>query len=170
MSMFRRKKKQPEHLPWYRARNYKGNLTENEKRQLDFFRMQEKHPCADYDSLPEEVRRYISNLTLENYDKKQEALVLPTLFFSGVGGYFLIRYILGYDEGSVFSYVWSISLLTLPWLWYRIKWKQNAEEFLPSNGPSPTYEAILREWELDYITNRRMSAKEQAGNKQSADK
>jgi hypothetical protein len=42
--MFRRKKKQPEHLPWYRARNYKGNLTEAEKRQLDFFRMQEKHP------------------------------------------------------------------------------------------------------------------------------
>jgi exonuclease I len=38
--MFRRKKKQPEHLPWYRARNYKGNLTEDEKRQLDFFRMQ----------------------------------------------------------------------------------------------------------------------------------
>jgi hypothetical protein len=49
------------------ARNYKGNLTENEKRQLDFFRMQEKHPAADYDSLPEEVQRYINRITMEHY-------------------------------------------------------------------------------------------------------
>jgi hypothetical protein len=156
--MFRRKKKQPEHLPWYRARNYKGNLTEAEKRQLDFFRMQEKHPAADYDRLPEEVKRYIGSLEMELYDKKQEALVPPTLFLSGVGGYFLVRYILGYDEGSLFHYAWSISLFLLPWIWYRAKWKQNAEAFLPSHGPSPTNEAILREWELEYITNKRRSS------------
>jgi hypothetical protein len=166
--MFRRKKKQSEHLPWYRARNYKGKLTEDEKRQLDFFRMQEKHPSADYDSLPEEVKRYIGNLEMEIYDNKQQALVLWTLFFSGVGGYFFIRYILGYAEGSFFDYVWSISLLILPWIWYRTKFKQNAEEFLPLNGPGPTYEALLREWELDYITNRQMSAKEQAGNAEAS--
>jgi hypothetical protein len=96
----RRKKKQREHLPWYRARNYKGNLTEIEKRQLDSFRMQEKHPAGDYDSLPEEVQRYISSLEIEVYDNKQQTLALSTLFVSGVGGYFLIRYMLGYDEGS----------------------------------------------------------------------
>jgi len=150
-----RKKKQPEHLPWYRQRNYKGNLTEVEKRQLDFFRMQEKHPAADFDGLPEEVKRYVGGLELEVYDNKQGAIALQTLFVSGVGGYFLIRYILGYDEGSLFGYVWSSSLLILPWFWYRIKWNQNAEEFLPSSGPSSTHEAILKEWELDYIFNKR---------------
>jgi hypothetical protein len=57
-----------------------------EKRQLDSFRMQESHPAADYDSLPEEV----NSLELENYDNKQGALALQTLFYSGIGGYFLI--------------------------------------------------------------------------------
>src|SRR5262245_48784989 len=79
--LFRRtKKKQPtEHLPWYRERNYTGNLTEVEKRQLDAFRMQEKHPAADYDDLPEEVKRYIGSLEMEVYDNKQGALALETL-------------------------------------------------------------------------------------------
>jgi exonuclease I len=55
--MWKRKRKAEEWLPWYRARNYKGDLTEAEKRQFDAFRMQPKHP-ADHD-LPEEVRNYI---------------------------------------------------------------------------------------------------------------
>ena len=53
-----KRKRQVEHLPWYRARNYKGDLTETEKRQLDAFRKQPKHPAAEEDDLPEEVRNY----------------------------------------------------------------------------------------------------------------
>ena len=41
--MWRRKRK-AEWLPWYQARSYKGDLTEAEKRELDAFRMQPKHP------------------------------------------------------------------------------------------------------------------------------
>ncbi len=154
--MFRRKKKQAERLPWYRARNYKGDLTENEKRQLDAFRSREKHPAADYDSLPEEVQRYINGLELELYDKKQEALVPPTLIVSGIGGFFLCRYILGYEEGSLFNYFWSVSALILPWIYYAKKWRANADEFLPRDAPtSPGDEAIRMEWELDYIHRKR---------------
>jgi hypothetical protein len=52
-------------VPWYRRRDYKGNLTEDEKRELDHFRWLAqqpggKHP-ADHD-LPEEVDLYISKL------------------------------------------------------------------------------------------------------------
>jgi hypothetical protein len=158
--MFGRRKKQAEQLPWYRMRNYKGNLTEAEKRQLDAFRMQEKHPAADYDSLPQEVQSYINGLELENYDNKQGALVLPILVCSGFGAYFLIRCILGYDEGSLVNYAVSIAFLVLPWIWYRIKWKQNADAFLPETWPSPTHEALMREWELDYISNKRMSERQ----------
>jgi len=50
--MLGRKKKPTERLPWYRARNYKGDLTENEKRQLDSFRMRREHPAASYDTWP----------------------------------------------------------------------------------------------------------------------
>ena len=158
--LFRGKKKQHEHLPWYRKRNYKGNLTEAEKHQLDAFRMQEKHPAAEYESLPQEVQSYINGLELENYDKKQEALVLPALLCSGLGAYFLIRCIFGYDEGSFFRYAVSIALLVPPWIWYSIKWKQNADEFLPETWPSPTDEALMREWELDYIANKRRSKRQ----------
>jgi hypothetical protein len=160
--MFGRKKKQAEPLPWYRVRNYKGNLTEAEKRQLDYFRMQEKHPAADYESLPQEVQNYINGLELENYDQKQGALVPPTLFLSGLGGYFLIRCILGYDEGSFFHYAVSIAFLVLPWIWYRIKWKQNADAFVPETWPWPADEAFMREWELDYIANKRRSERQSA--------
>jgi hypothetical protein len=52
-----------ESLPWYRAPNYKGDLTEDEKRELDLFRYRAerhgiKHPAATYDDLPEEVGSY----------------------------------------------------------------------------------------------------------------
>ena len=103
--MFRRKKQQSEPLPWYRAPDYTGDLTENEKRQLNSFRMRERHPAATYDDLPLEVQRHIAGLQIELYDKTQEALVLPALLVSGVGAFFLVRYIFGYAEPSWFSYL-----------------------------------------------------------------
>jgi len=160
--MFGRKKKQAEQLPWYRSPNYTGNLTEAEKRQLDAFRTQEKHPAADWESLPQEVQSYISGLELENYDNKQGALVLPTLFGSGLGAYFLIRNILGYDEGSLVNYAVSIAFLIIPWIWYSIKWKQNANAFVPETWPWPADEAFMREWDLDYISNKRRSERDNA--------
>ena len=42
--------------PWYRRKEYKGNLTEEEKRHLDSFRLDEKHPAAAVEDLPEEVQ------------------------------------------------------------------------------------------------------------------
>jgi exonuclease I len=66
--MFGRKKKRKEPLPWYRARNYKGTLTETEKRELDSFRHRESegggHPSASYDDLPEEAQSYSARLRL----------------------------------------------------------------------------------------------------------
>ena len=35
--MFGRKKKAQQSIPWYRKRGYKGNLTEEEKMELDSF-------------------------------------------------------------------------------------------------------------------------------------
>ena len=75
--MWKRKRK-AEWLPWYRARNYKGDLTEAEKRQFDAFRMQPKHPAAQEDDLPEEVQSYIGRIEMELYDKKQEGARGPS--------------------------------------------------------------------------------------------
>ena len=81
--MLGRKKKPIERLPWYRARNYRGDLTENEKRQLDSFRMRREHPAASYDTLPGEVKVYMGELTLEIYDTKQERLRVACSVVSG---------------------------------------------------------------------------------------
>ena len=127
--MFRRKKKPTERLPWYRERNFKGNLTENEKRQLNSFRMRESHPAATNGSLPEEVQRYISSLEMEVYDRKQGSLVGGCLVVSVIGAFFLVRYIVGYQEGSFWAYTWALCLLVLPWIYYPIQWRKNADEF-----------------------------------------
>jgi hypothetical protein len=59
--MWKRKRK-VERLPWYRDRNYKGDMSEDQKRQLDAFRMQPKHPAAEEDDLPAEVQNYINSI------------------------------------------------------------------------------------------------------------
>lgn len=154
--MFRRKKKSTEQLPWYRTRDYKGDLTENEKRELDSFRMRKDHPAATYDSLPKEVRMYLSKLELEIYDKTQESLVRGCFVVSVIGVFLFARYFFEYARGSLLEYLGSISLLVAPWIYYLIRRKRNADEFLPPGDfGSRTAEALRMEWELKYIADKR---------------
>jgi hypothetical protein len=82
MSMWGKPK---EWLPWYRAHDYEGNLTEAEKRQLDAFRVQPKHPAAELDDLPEEVQNYINTIECELHDEKNAVVFARALFFSAIG-------------------------------------------------------------------------------------
>jgi hypothetical protein len=41
----RQRQSSSERLPWYRAPDYSGNFTEAEKRALDAFRVQARHPA-----------------------------------------------------------------------------------------------------------------------------
>jgi hypothetical protein len=155
------KRKQKESLPWYRAPKYKGNLTEDEKRELDSFRLREKngqkHPAAGYDELPNEVQMYISKLQIERYDHIQELLVGRCFLVSGVGALLLLNHFgwfpLKYDSTEVL--VCGAVLLLAPWFYYPIKWRKNADKF---SEESP--EGIRTEWELEYIVNK--------GNKRNA--
>ena len=66
--LWRKKKNREDRMPWYRRRDYKGNLTEKRKERIDHFRWLAqqpggKHP-ADSD-LPEEVVLYISKLQVD---------------------------------------------------------------------------------------------------------
>ena len=47
--------------------------------------MQPKHPAAQEDDLPEEVRDYIGQLELDLYDKKQEIAAGQAVVASTVG-------------------------------------------------------------------------------------
>jgi hypothetical protein len=144
-------KRKAEWLPWYRARNYKGNLTEAEKRQLDVFRMQPRHP-ADHD-LPEEVRRYICNITLELYDRKQDAAAGRAWTWSAIGAALLFGSYMGwFGAPTIWLYALGAWFLVFPWFVYRYEWKKNAEEFLPSDhSHNAIDEGIRQEWELNWL-------------------
>ena len=155
--MFGRKKKRKEPLPWYRARNYKGNLTENEKRELDSFRHREseggEHPSASYGDLPEEVQSYLSKIEIEHYDLIQETLVGRCFLLSGVGLLLLLNHfgwIPKYDSTELF--LAGVFLLLAAWVYYPIKWRKNADRFSEHDG-------IRTEWELNYIVSKKMSDK-----------
>ena len=143
-----------EWVPWSRARNYKGNLTEVEKREFDAFRSKPKHPAASFDELPQEVQDYINELEFELYDRKQDALQYGTLFVSAIGLAVILDYflnILTIDTNKIYLILGGIYLIA-PWFIYREKWKKNTEEFLPSADDAPlrSDEGIRRAWEIWY--------------------
>jgi hypothetical protein len=155
--MFWRKRKKKEPLPWYRAPSCKGNLTEDEKRELDSFRHQAKghgvkHPAATFSDLPEEVGLYISNLQIELYDKIQETLVGRCFLASGVGAFLLLNYfdLISPKYHSTELFLFGAVLLSAPWVYYPIKWRKNADQHW-----GDTDERIRTEWELNYIVNKK---------------
>jgi hypothetical protein len=154
-------RKQKEHLPWYRKRGYKGNLTEDEKRELDLFRLREKrdeerHPAATFEDIPEEVQSYISKIEIELYDAIQERLVARCFLISAFAGFYLVTYLgwvsLWYDAlGAILS----VFLLIAPWIYYVWKWKKNADEFRNEWGN----EGIRTEWEFEHPFQTRKKSK-----------
>ena len=140
--MFGRKKKQTEPLPWYRTRNYKGNLTETEKRELNSFRHREseggEHPSTSYADLPEDVQSYLSKIQIEHYDLIQERLAGRVLLVSGCGAFLLANYF-GWIPADTQHSGWALAygavLLVAPWVYYPIKWRKNADKFSEEQSP-----------------------------------
>ena len=71
MAWFRKRKE--DNVAWYRHQNYKGDLSEELKRELDSIRWPAEpgpHPAAKFQDLPEEVQEYIVHLEFEVEDSK----------------------------------------------------------------------------------------------------
>ncbi|WP_312609106.1 hypothetical protein [Agrobacterium pusense] len=153
--MWWRPERKTEFLPWYRVPGFKGKVSEAQKRQLDAFRMQERHPAASCQDLPEEVRSYISQIEIENYDFKQEKGASGPMLAGLIGVAILGVSYFGVDiqpTASIWPYAFGLLLLIVPWFIYGREWQRNADEFLLSGGPNMTDENIKKEWELDYLT------------------
>lgn len=150
----KKREEKAEWLPWYRAQNYKGNMTEAEKRQLDAFRAQPEHPAMRTEDLPEEVQDYIKKIELELYDYKQQYAVGQAFFYSLIGAALLALHYTGCLTATPWKYALDVLILVSPWFFYRYRWKKNAAEFLPSKNDfsNPTDEAIRKEWEINYLT------------------
>lgn len=151
--MFWHKKVEQELLPWYRAKYYKGKMTEKQKRLLDAIRFQDTHPAATYEGLLPEVQSYIGRLELEAYDEKQGLLFWQCALWTFIGGFTLYREYAAEVEASLFSLALGVIFVVAAWIYYSIKFKKNANEYLPSANPnSQTDEALKMEWELEYLS------------------
>ena len=154
--MFRRRREKQEWVPWYRRKDYKGDLTEATKRELDAFRMQDKHPATLFGDLPEEVQRYINTIEMHIYDFKQERAAAKPMLASALGAIIIFLSYKGFGYAGDFGYVFGVLLLTVPWFFYRREWRKNADEFLPEVSPNnPTDEGIRAEWESTYVGRKR---------------
>ncbi|MBT4041923.1 MAG: hypothetical protein HOB08_24580 [Rhodospirillaceae bacterium] len=160
--MFGRRWKNQEWVPWYRRKDYKGNLTEAEKRELDAFRLQDNHPATRFEDLPGEVQGYIIALELQVYDFKQEKALDRPIFASIAGAIIIFLTYKGLIFAGSFYYFFGTLLLTLPWYFYSREWKKNADafRFAPEDPPNLYDEGIQTEWELTYITERKLGKRE----------
>ena len=132
--------------------------TEAEKRELDAFRMQARHPAYQYPDLPEHVEAYIARLEIEAYDLKQERAAGRALTTTLVGA--AILYVIHFGIGpsdSIWGYLWGFALLIVPWVVCRMEWRKYADAF-------SAHEGILMEWELDHVTKAKLAAKQQRAN------
>jgi hypothetical protein len=150
------RKSSSERLPWYRAPDYSGNLTEAEKRELDASRVQARHPAYQHGELPEHVESYIAGLEIEAYDLKQARAAACALAATLVGA--AVLYVTHFGirpSDSIWDYLIGLAFIILPWFAYRSEWRKNADAFSAHGG-------ILKEWELDHITKARLAAKRRA--------
>jgi hypothetical protein len=157
--MFGRRWKNQEWVPWYRRKDYKGNLTEAEKRELDTFRLQDNHPATRFEDLPEEVKGYIIALELRVYDFKQDKALDRPIFASIAGAIIIFLTYNGLIFAGSFYYFFGTLLLTVPWYFSRREWKKNADELRidPTDPPISSDEGIQTEWELTYISERKLA-------------
>ena len=150
-----------EWVPWYRRKEYKGNLTEEEKRHIDSFRLSEKNPAVAVEDLPEEVLGYLTELELAVYDKKQEGVANLAFVQTGIGALVIF---LAYVEFGLLSplvgYAIGCSIIAWAWLNYFRKWKANADAlWIEQEGEgvpfSRTEEKLQEYWESDAISRFR---------------
>jgi hypothetical protein len=147
-------------LPWYRRPDYKGQMTEANKRKLDVFRDQDVHPSARFEDLPPEAQGYISRLEIENYDFKQGQAASHMLVGVVLGIAVLLASYFGIDRAPAttwWPYLGGITLIILSVVAYRRQWSKTAEEFVPRNPDSPTStdEQLRQEWELEHLSRLR---------------
>ena len=157
-SEFLAKEEEPgeDQAPWYRRRDYKGNLTEEEKRELDHFRLLAQQPGGSHPAdhnLPEEVNLYISKLKIELHDERGTVLMGRVLLLNGIGVLMLASFF-GWSlfkvdhEGSALTFLGGVLFIVVPWFYYSREQKKLGDQLFD-------YDGRTFEWELNYIAKRR---------------
>ena len=148
------KKRQDDDVAWYRHRNYKGSLSEDQKMELDSIRWQSKsgrHPAAKFEDLPDEVQDYIAHLEVYVSDTK----FVPSLICIISGILFLIYCaicIIGLLEYSiVLPSIYKMSLASALLIILGSIDYRNVKNILEKTTPDSEF---LKNWEIDYISKK----------------
>lgn len=145
-------------VAWYRHRNYKGTLSEDQKVELDSIRWKSKsgqHPAAKFEDLPEEVQHYIVHLENEISDSKFSVSIISLLL-----GTFLMLYcamialnILPYSD--VLPSIAKLSLISLALIVFgALDYRSVQKRWVEKD----TNEELLKNWEIDYISRQSSSS------------
>lgn len=156
MAWFR--KHEGDDVAWYRHRSYNGNLSEDQKMELDSIRWQSKsgrHPAAKFEDLPEEVQDYIVYLENEISDAKFSlpifAVILGTslLIYCSLSTLNIVPYSDSFPSVSK-SFIISLALIAFGVIDYRNVKKVWVEK--------NTDKEFMKNWEIDYISRRSSSS------------
>lgn len=159
--------KEDEWVPWYRRKEYKGSLTEEEKRYLDSFRLGDKHPAVAFEDLSEEVQGYLCELELTAYDQKQDGVATKAFVLTVIGAFVIFS---AYREIGwlipLLGYVLGGAIIAFAWINYFREWKRNAGDdlWIKQEGKgvplSRTEEKLQEYWELYEIDRYRKRYKD----------
>jgi len=144
-------------VPWYRRKDYKGELSEEDKRILDSFRLKEKHPSTCYEDLPDDVQSYINRIELELFDKKQESAAGKAFALTCIAVFLIYLAFIGQVYSSIFAYLSGAGIIFFAWFQYRRAWTKNANDLFPKEdgAPNQSEQGIQAEWEFDYLVRLR---------------
>lgn len=138
---------------WYRAKTYKGKMTERQKRHLDAVRLQDQHPATSFAMLPEDVQNYISRIELELFDAKKSEIFWSSAVVFVSGAFILYKEFLGSAAASGLSIAMGVLLMIFSALYWSINSRKLSNAFLPdSDWAGPTNEGIRQEWEIEYLS------------------
>ena len=144
--------------PWYRRKDYKGNLTEDQKRYLDSFRNGEPHPATPFGDLPDEVQSRLMELELDLKEQQDSASVVTTLVWSALGCYSVYEGYIG-DFGVVSFFYYSCALICIA-MGYRTYQNYSSRHehhnWYGDTGKgepfSSTDESLQRHWEINALS------------------
>ena len=149
--MFWFRKRSGDDAAWYRHPKYKGNLTEDEKMELDSIRWQAKsgrHPAAKFEDLPDEVQSYIISMKSEAMESRYTAPGIASLIGIVSISYCIIAKI-GFIKYSVLlPPILHLFLVTAIFSFFSILQFINVHKEEVDHNVD---RELLKNWEIEYL-------------------
>lgn len=152
MAWFRKRK--DDDVVWYRHQNYKGGLSEEEKRELDSIRWPAEpgpHPAAKFQDLPEEVQEYISHLEIEVEGSKSFLPIIAIIAGISLTIYCALSALDFVQYSDMFPSIIKLSLISFALIGIGILEYRKVQKIW---GKKDRDEEFMINWEIDYLSGR----------------